>query len=205
MTPPHQSSDPDREFSDVKIAQRLKLFNEFYEDLLSPYSATTRSSTFPFIRSKLIQFRLWPDYNEVTILQEVYIRTIEKILKGSTITNPSSWVCSVAFRYIRELSRCRVRYTHVDGQFLDLLSSEEGVSSEIITDEMVKVGQAFQALSPKEKLLLTHKIVLNESWTEIQDFLEQEGYGRCELPALRKQKERALLRLRSIYHALCAN
>jgi DNA-directed RNA polymerase specialized sigma24 family protein len=187
--------------TDAHIAHQFKKFNETFEEIVSRQSSSA-VSLFPFIRGKLFQFGLWQQYDEVAILQEVYSRTIEKILAGRTITNPYAWIRSVAFRYIRELSRKNHRHISVDDALLEVLAPTEGIDEQFLTDEMLKLRKAFNQLSDEERLLLSLKAVQDLSWIEIQRAWTREGYGKLSLPTLRKRKERALSRLRKIYHAL---
>lgn len=196
-------SDEDllRQLADVHIAQQFKRFNETFEEIVSRQSSSA-VSLFPFIRGKLFQFGLWQQYDEVAILQEVYSRTVDKILAGRTITNPYAWIRSVAFRYIRELSRRNHRQVNADDVLLEVLAPAEGIDEHFLSDEMLKLRKAFQQLSEEERLLLSLKAIQDLSWIEIQRAWNLAGYGKLSLPALRKRKERALSHLRKIYHAL---
>lgn len=195
MTPPKTKANGE-------CGEELDRFNEFFEDLLSPDSSTARS-VFPFIRSKLFQYKLRSQYDEVAVLMEVYVRSMERIARGGTITNPSAWTNSVAYRIIREFSRKQDRVLQADEYIIDNIAYCDGSDDVDLTDEMLKVRDAFMMLSPKEQILIYRKEVLNESWITIQDFLKIEGHGEYTIQALRKQKERALANLRKIYHGLC--
>lgn len=190
-----------RKFADEHIARQFIKLNEVFEDLVSKESSAARS-IFPFIRGKLFQYRLWRLYDEVAILQEVYARTVDKILQGREITNHNAWIRSVSFLYIRELSRKHSRNTNVDETLLELLAPAEDINEGFLTDEMLKIRKAFQDLSSEERLLLSLKTLQDRSWSEIQGIWSASGYGDLSIPALRKRKERALSHLRMIYHEM---
>ncbi|PSN14195.1 hypothetical protein C7293_12680 [filamentous cyanobacterium CCT1] len=188
-------------FVDECIAREVAKLDATFGEIFSRESSSARS-LFPFIRGKLIQYRLWPLYDEIAILQEVYARTIEKILEGRKITNQYGWIRSVSFRYIRELNRKQGRSTGVDESFLETLMPVEEIDEESLTDEMLKIQRAFQELSSEERLLLSLKTVQDLSWSEIQQIWIEKGYGNLSIPALRKRKERALSHLRMLYHSM---
>ena len=188
-------------FADEFISRQFNKFNSTFEEIVSKESSSARS-LFPFIRGKLFQYALWRQYDEVAILQEVYIRTIEKILEGRKITNHYAWIRSVAFRIIRELSRKKSRTVNVDTPLIELLAPVEGIDESFLTAEMLKLRRAFEELSSEERLLLSLKTVQDLSWAEIQTIWIDSGYGYLSIPALRKRKERSLSHLRTIYHTL---
>jgi DNA-directed RNA polymerase specialized sigma24 family protein len=189
-----------REFYELMIALQLQTYIIFYLLLISKSSEA--SSVFPFIRSKLHQFDLWPQYDETAILQEVFVRTIVKIYEGRTITNPSAWTCSVAYRYIRELSRGQTRYTYTSDEYLESLTASDNTNREILTDQMLRVRDAFKRLSTEERLILSLKVIQNKTWAEIQFLLREKGYGDYKLNTLRQRKKRILEKLRGIFHEL---
>lgn len=188
-------------FADECVAREVTKLDATFGEIFSRESSSARS-LFPFIRGKLIQYRLWPLYDEIAILQEVYARTIEKILEGREITNQYGWIRSVSFRYIRELNRNQGRSTGVDESFLETLAPVEEIDEESLTDEMLKIQRAFQELSSEERLLLSLKTVQDLSWSAIQQIWIEKGYGNLSIPALRKRKERALSHLRMLYHSM---
>lgn len=193
-----------QELTDTHIAHQFRKFNATFEEIVARESSSALS-IFPFIRSKLIQFNLQRRYDEIAILQEVYARTVAKILDGREITNHYAWIRSVAFRYIRELSRKHSRNVNIDAPILELLVPTVGIDNidgEFLTDEMLKIRRAFRELSAEEQLLLSLKAVQDLSWAEIQKIWIAEGYGEISLAALRKRKERALSHLRKLYHSL---
>ncbi|MDB9529938.1 sigma-70 family RNA polymerase sigma factor [Oscillatoria sp. CS-180] len=200
----HKQSDItslSKQFADEHIVRQWHKFNETFEEIMNRRSASA-SSIFPFIRSKLLQYELWPRYDEAAILQEIYLRTLEKIQEGRTITNHYAWIRSVAFRYIQELSRKHRRDLDSEPSSLEILMSPKTVDEDLLTDEMLKVGAAFVKLSKEEQLLLSLKSIQNLSWPEVQRAWIDRGYGELSLSTLRKRKERALSHLRMIYHSL---
>lgn len=199
--PPSVDDDLSKSFADEHIARQFAKINATYGEIISRESSSSRS-LFPFIRGKLFQYRLWPLYDEVAILNEVYARTVDKILEGREIINHYAWIRSVSFRYIRELSRKHSRSTGADESFLEALAPVEAIDERFLTDEMLKMRRAFQELSSEERLLLSLKTVQDLSWNEIQKIWIEKGYGKLSIPALRKRKERALSHLRTLYHSM---
>lgn len=193
-----------QELANAHVAHQFTKFNATFEEIIAKESSSAHS-IFPFIRSKLIQFNLQCRYDETAILQEVYARTIAKILNGREITNHYAWIRSVAFRYIRELSRKHIRNVNIDASILELLTptvNVDHIDGEFLTDEILKIRRAFRDLSSEEQLLLSLKAVQDLSWAEIQKIWIAEGYGEISLTNLRKRKERALSHLRKLYHSL---
>ncbi|MEO0374185.1 MAG: hypothetical protein AAF329_06045 [Cyanobacteria bacterium P01_A01_bin.17] len=92
------------------LGHQFTMFNKAFEEITDRKSPSS-SPMFTFILQKLSQYNLLPRYDEAAILQEVYLRGVEKINKGRTIANHSAWIRAVAFRYIRELSR-ENRHSH---------------------------------------------------------------------------------------------
>jgi len=183
----------------------LARYNEFFKELLQPYSDLSKP-IFSFIRGKLHQYDLQSHCNETEILLETYIRTTNHIAQGGKITNAAAWTKAVAFNIIRETARRKPKNQQIDPSILENLLSRrdsgDGGDCTDLTEQMVKIRDAFQLLSLKERLLIQYKVVMNKSWTTIQDSLKQEGHGDHSLAALRKQKERALNKLLNIYNSL---
>ena len=137
--------DFSRSFADDHIACQFAKINATYEEIITRENSSARA-LFPFIRGKLCQYRLLPLYDEIAILQEVYSRTVIKILEGREIINQYAWIRSVAFRYIRELNRKHGRSTGIDESFLDAVAPVESSDEEFLMDEMLKMHRAFQCL-----------------------------------------------------------
>lgn len=189
-----------REFFETTVTIQLQIYMDFYLTLVS--KSPEASSVFPFIRGKLHQFNLWPKYDETAILQEVFLRTIAKIHEGREITNPAAWTCSVAYRYIRELSRLEGRQSVASDEYLESLAANQDDDRAFLTDQMLRVRTAFKQLSTEERIILSQKVIKKKSWPEIQTFLKERGYGDYTLPTLRQRKKRILERLRGLFHEL---
>lgn len=85
----------------------------------------------------------------------------------------------------------------------DILDVKQfSVSPEDLEDDLAMLRIAFQMLDSEDQKLLNLKIVEERSWREIREILNLAGGGDCSEPALRKRKERALIRLRKKFHAL---
>lgn len=183
----------------------LGRYNEFYIEILQPDSALGKS-ILGFIRLKLRQYDLQSHCDETEILLETYIRTVDYIAKGGKITNVSAWTKSVSFNIIRETARRKPKNQQIDSLILeDLISrhdSENDGDCQYLTEQMVKIRDAFKLLSLKEQLLIEQKVILNHSWTTIQELLQKEGHPPQSLTTLRKQKERAIGKLLKIYNSL---
>ncbi|MEL7034597.1 MAG: sigma-70 family RNA polymerase sigma factor [Cyanobacteria bacterium J06592_8] len=183
-------------------------FETEFLELLNPNSSDGRS-ILVFIRSRLIQFNLQKAYSEMCILNEVYVRAVNKIKQGEIIKIPHAWIRATAYNYIRELSRDWHKVAHLEDpqhyhEYSSVLEDIEPYFLSFIRQEELKLQQtlirkAFEQLSSSEQQLLHLKIIQGLSWKQIQDLDE---YQNCSLVGLRKRKQRVLEKLHKIYHFL---
>jgi DNA-directed RNA polymerase specialized sigma24 family protein/predicted nucleic acid-binding protein len=177
---------------------RFKFDTEFVE-LLDSGSSSGRLM-FAFVRRELRNFHLDRLYQEAFILNEAYIRGVQRIATGEVIRNLSAWFRATAYNIVRELSREHKRSAPLEEDISEV--QQPVISPEHLKDEFLTLRMVFQMLPPQDQQLLNLKIVEERSWKEISDILRKEGHGDHTEAALRKRKERALIRLRKKYHAI---
>lgn len=178
--------------------ERLKFDAEVLELLRSRNSSGRL--TFVFVKRELRNFHLDNLYQEAWVLNEAYIRGVKRIATGEVIRNPTAWLKGTAYHIIRELSREHQKLAPLKEDIPD--APQSTISSVDLEDDFTTLRMAFQLLSPQDQRLLNLKIVENRSWKEIRNILRIEGVGDFPETALRKRKERALIRLRKKYHAI---
>ncbi|MDZ8262744.1 sigma-70 family RNA polymerase sigma factor [Nostoc sp. ChiQUE01b] len=123
--------------------------------------------------------------------------------KGEQIEKPLAWIRATAYNIIREQSRELRRFSQFDESMIESHVNCSPTVSEEIEEELFKrVKLAFEKLEPEEKEILILKEVKDFSWNEIKLRLVLQGKEVTNEATLRKRKERALKRLRSIYHSL---
>ena len=174
-------------------------FNSAFDDLLATRSASG-ISLFAFIRRGLKRFHLDSLHSVREVLSEVYIRAYRLIHDESVaIINPLAWVKRGAFNVIREWSRKQQRLAPLDTDVMDEVVHSPVEPEDLNTDIMI-LNRAWQELDPDEQILFQLKILQALPWREISNLYALEGKPLSEA-ALRKQKERALQRLRHVYHS----
>lgn len=181
---------------------KLDFESEFLA-LLTPDSSNGKL-IFAFIRVRLKQFRLDKAYTEAFVLNEVYLRAISSIQKGSIIRIPQAWIKSTAYNYIRELSRQHQKLIFLEAHCLDDLDHELGQNltkdeDDVFNTSLALIIKALGELAPEEQKLLKLKVVDGLAWKKIQALPDYRG---CTLPSLRKRKQRILKKLHRIYHCL---
>lgn len=152
------------------------------------------------IHRYLSQFKL-RQIDTIEVLDEVFIRGERLTASGEVqILNVPAWARRTAFNYIRELTRQQKRTGELDREVPDE-SSNSWLDRQTYTIDRALLNLSLQRLDSEEKRLLHLKIVEACSWTEIQLLFQLQG-KTISVTALRKKKERALKRLRQIYHSL---
>ncbi|MFM7877024.1 MAG: sigma-70 family RNA polymerase sigma factor [Microcystis panniformis] len=153
---------------------------------------------FAFIKRSLRQFNLDSYYDPSDIISEAYIRGVRSISSGRVITNPLAWIRMVSHNIIRELSRNQNR------QKADIAQLQDSVIFEPsnIEDDLELVQLAFKHLSPEDREIITLRTIEGLSWSEISKRLESDERQALQVAVLRKRGERAMQRLRKIYHSL---
>ncbi|MBD2465734.1 sigma-70 family RNA polymerase sigma factor [Oscillatoria sp. FACHB-1407] len=173
----------------------LRQFNAEIYCLLKANNPRTRSFL-SFIKRTLRQFHLEDIHTEFDIFNESYLRGVDFILKGSSIKSPKAWMRKTAYNVIRERSRDNHRCQPVESEYMEALL----VSEEIIELDLEVVRQAYLELESSDRQILELRIVENLSWRDIGERFVEMGESPQNEPALRKRGQRAMQRLREIYH-----
>jgi hypothetical protein len=189
-----QSLDP--ELQQEQFWKRFKYDEEFLE-LLRPQSSSGRL-LFAFIARNLRAFHLQSFYNEAYILNESYIRGAILLHDGGEIRILPAWLNKTCYNIIRELQREQTRTQTLDDYMLETQISP--IAPESLEVELMLLSKAFEHLELKDQRLLNLKIIHGFSWKKIHEIFKEEGIGNFTEQALRKRKERALIRLRKQYH-----
>ncbi len=181
----------------------LRLYR-FIESVINPESRNT-NSIIPFIQRTLRQRQLNDDALAVFIIS--CERAIKKIKAGEKIGNIPAFIRGISFKVIQELSR---EY-HPQNQLIDKLKNrteftagEEFLIPEYTTDYNVqRIIEAWEKLTSEERKILWFRIVEEFSWSEIADYLVEEGNEQKKddklIPRLRKRCCRALDKLRKSF------
>jgi len=152
---------------------------------------------YAFVRRNLHAFHLEGDFCEAAILNEALLRAVSATRRGVIIQHLPAWLRTASYNILREKIRDRRRFVSLESEQVDQIEYQ----SEGIEEDLSFIQVAFGMLDPKDQRLLTLKIVQGLSWQEIHDVYTTEGQHKCSIPLLRKQKERALIRLRKQFHA----
>ncbi|MGB3137842.1 MAG: hypothetical protein WBG38_05855 [Nodosilinea sp.] len=182
-------------------------FNRDVQFLLKPNNPHARS-LLAFIKRTIYQFGLQVYVTEIDIFVEAYLRGVRYTQQSQEqIRQPKAWMRRTAYNIIRECKRDRLRYSAAAFDELMEQGSTEaegtapsGVADDVIIGAMNTVMQALEALSPGDRSIIQWKVVDGLTWTEVQERLIAEGEDRVSQAALRKRGQRALERLRQIYH-----
>ncbi len=189
----------------------LHQFNVEIESLLKQQNPRARSLIY-FIKRELWQFNLDSIYTEVDILNEAYIRGVSLILKsGTAINNPLAWLRTTTWNIVRELSRSHQRYQRVaydellESQKLRLELASMPSEDSLISDEVVELNiqailSSFHELTSREQIIIQLKAMQGLSWKEVSQHLVKLGEEEQTEAALRKRGQRAMERLRQLYH-----
>jgi hypothetical protein len=153
-------------------------------------------SIYAYIRQQLTFFHLAEYYTENYVLNEVYLRGISKVNK---INNLRPWIKGTARLFIKELARKDSKLVFLDEENISEAPQEEEINWQ---EHIVALHKALKQINPIDEKLLNLKIVEGKSWSEIRIFMRIEGHGDELEATWRKRKERALLKLRKIYHKL---
>ncbi|MGF1524452.1 MAG: RNA polymerase sigma factor [Leptolyngbyaceae cyanobacterium] len=184
--------------------QQLEILNDLIKQMLLRKGGRTSKNLMLLIRRSLTQMRLHYEWDESEILVDAYMRTRKQILAGEIIENLPGYLTRVCQLIVLEKNRQRKRHHNISqklSSLSDAISSpkstyEEGVSNEVISS----LWSSFNALSKKERQVLTLRIVKGYSWREIAYQLVEWGveknYNDALVAKLRKQGERALEKLR---------
>lgn len=184
---------------------QLKVLTEVVKDAISHKENGSSKKLMYFIRRSLSQMGLTHECEESEILIQAYLRTRDKILSGTRISNYSAYLTRVAYFVILDESKRRNRRGKLNKK-LSYVDSEGGsmtdkVYTEGMSDELVSsLWSSFESLTARERHILILRIVKGLPWREIGYLMVQNGQekrtGRSVESKLRKQGERALAKLR---------
>lgn len=188
----------------------LQQFNVEIQSLLKRQNSHARSLYY-FIKRGLKQFNLDSLYTEIDIFNQAYLRGVNLTKSGTAIKNPKAWMRTTAFNVIRELSRSHQRdhsvvydeLVEADQAKLEIASIQMEnflVSDEVIETDLQAVWLAWQELDLKDRLIIDLKFIRDLSWKEIRQHLLDLGEPIQTETALRKRGQRAIERLRKLYH-----
>jgi RNA polymerase sigma factor (sigma-70 family) len=179
----------------------------FYERFLSitdPSSYCGRISggiTYAFIRRTLRQYNLETVHTENDILNETFLRALEKLDRQETIANLQAWIRSTSLNVIREWSRARQKTISIGDRDiadttqiespLDLLESDQNFNREVAA-----LHSAFRKLQHLDQVILELKVIKGYSWETVNQILQAKGFGCFTITALRKRKQRSLTQLK---------
>lgn len=162
--------------------------------LLSRKNAQSRAVS-AYLHKLTSGFQL--NIEEFDLLHLAYERTRELITKGNVKNdvNLVAYLKKVASYIAYEKRRTTFFYYPLNEEiYCDSICSVD------IDHELEQVSYAMTQLSTEEQYLLHWKIVENFSWKEIHQLWIQRFQTKISIISLRKRKERALVKLRLIYH-----
>lgn len=184
---------------DILVREGEQQLLEEAKELLNCNSSSGRL-LYAFVRRNLRVFHLNDYFSEAAILNEALIRAVTVIRKGVTIRDLAAWLRTTSYNIIREKSRFQKKFVSLEAH--PSLGEQLEIEAEEIEEDFRFIQAAFELLEPKDQRLLTLKVIEGKSWQEIYQILAAEGQSNCSIAALRKQKERALIRLRKNLHKL---
>ena len=175
-------------------ARLLVRLNEAMAVLLSRQNASSRSVT-AYLHNLKVRYRLGID--EFDLLHLAYERVVELIERDKVTyaTHLTAYLKKVAFNIAREKQRQNPSYYPLNEEICPALEPDK------INEELELVAKAMEQLEEKDRYLLTLKIVEQMSWDEIhQLWCQVYPDKKLSKSSLRKRKQRALTKLRHIYH-----
>ncbi|PSR18736.1 hypothetical protein C8255_05795 [filamentous cyanobacterium CCP3] len=185
---------------------QLRTLTEIIKDAVASKEEEDSKKLVYFIRRSLGQVGLSGQYEESEVLIQAYIRIRDKILSGVYIHNFLPYLSRVCYLIILEESRKRKSQIKLRQKLrcLDNIQavSEQSSYSEAFSEELIdSLWDSFSALTESDKEILRLRIVSGLSWREIAIILVERGeepsFHKGLEPKLRKQGERALVKLRN--------
>jgi RNA polymerase sigma factor (sigma-70 family) len=196
----------DRVMSNISsLPPELRQFNVEIQSLLTPQNPRARS-LHSFIKRTLKQFHLDGFYTEFDIFNQAYLRGVSLTRSGTAINNPKAWMRTTAYNVIREYHRRRRRYRT---SAYDELAEADRARREIEFTQVLEadieldiqaVASSLTELSPEDRQLIGLRVVEGLSWKEVSQRLVALGENQPSEASLRKRGQRALCRLRLLYH-----
>ncbi len=146
----------------------------------------------------LKSYRLSGLYSIIDVLNEAYERGVQANQKKE-IENVAGWIRRTGRNIASEWSRLEDRTVSADERLANW-PAVDPLDGNDLSQELKRVRLATRKLEPRDQRILQLKIVERLPWSEVQQILRDEGFGDCTIVGLRKRKERALTRLRLLYH-----
>jgi RNA polymerase sigma factor (sigma-70 family) len=156
-------------------------------------------SVLAYVRLRLRIFHL--DGDDVTsILNEAYVRGVQTIEKGRSVTKVSTWIKLTTFNIIRENIRNQRLCEPLPPAFLEsVIAAPTALEEEFDANEVQTLRMALQQLDPSERKILHLRYFQNLSWHQVSEQLAREEGEVQSSKALRKRGYRILQRLRHLY------
>lgn len=183
---------------DYLIKKELDAFNKVMEQVAGKGDRKA-ISLWVFTTAGLKQYNLDGQYDAAYVINEAYVRGVNAINKGYSITNHLAWLRQTGRNVTKELSRQRKRECpgmDMDSFPEDNSDAEVWGETPVRAAEYARMHQAFEALTPTDQRILHLKVVKAMKWKDIASVLNAEGHRRVTVEGLRQQKSRALKKLR---------
>ena len=190
----------------------LKKFKAAFDALVPRKPALLhKAPIYLAIQAKLRRSQL-SDISPLDILYEAWLLGVQSIERGKPIKKPDGWIYTVALRSIAgkipkkgRRKQYFVEYDSVTDERVMSGDSPEKTYEAYDDDcnpEYQKVRLAMQQLSDREQEILETTLLDAWSYAEIAERQVQDGSPSVEPAALRKQKSRAMKKLKELYHRL---
>lgn len=196
-----ESSDL-RQRDNLTREQAWLLYQESFLELLNP-SDSEGITVYVFVNRLLQQFHLTGLYDPAYVLHAVYLRMHDYIWnRDGDIRNLTPWVKGTAINIIRELSRRERKTDSIEDINQWEQMNDPAASPQFnINDEFALIMLAFERLLPEDQRILRLATVEGLSYRDIRQTFVDQGQDIAEA-TLRKKKQRALKRLRDLYHQM---
>ncbi|NER99099.1 MAG: sigma-70 family RNA polymerase sigma factor [Symploca sp. SIO1B1] len=200
---------PEKNCQDARVQERCELLGRIVNEVLLSSGESDIYHILPFIKRLLKQFKLYSYYEERDIFLEAYARAVKRIEAGGVIDKIPAWFKTTSYNIIRELNKDKNRQQSL----ITRLANSGQVSGanvyhipEHIIDANVRLlTKALKELKSEDRIVLKLRIIHNLSWKEIGDYLVERGQEVNNSPKLeqrlRQRGNRAMKRLRRIYHS----
>jgi DNA-directed RNA polymerase specialized sigma24 family protein len=152
------------------------------------------------ITKNLQSFHLDRRYSADDVLNEAYLRGINKIDQGEHFRLIPAWLKKTSYNIVREWEREQKRSLPLDENLVE--NSPNPVLSGLLEEDLAAVRRLMRDLRPIERTILNLKVVANLPWKEVRLRLIEEGFGEYSEESLRQRKGRILASLRVKIHEL---
>jgi len=200
---------PERGCQDARVQERCELLGRVVNEVLLSSGESDIYHILPFIKRLLKQFKLYSYYEERDIFLEAYARAVKRIEAGGVIDKIPAWFKTTSYNIIRELNKDKNRQQSLitrlanSGQVIG--ENVYHIPEHIIDGNVKLLTKALKELKSEDRIVLKLRIIHNLSWKEIGDYLVERGQEVNNSPKLeqrlRQRGNRAMKRLRRIYHS----